>query len=73
MTRTRLFVVAVGLKILEVGSLMNGFFTFKAANEVLKLLGTHLEHNRCGQSERFVRLLCDYLKTIAKGVDAKLA
>ena len=52
---------------------MNGFFTFKAANEVLKLLGTHLEHNRCGQSERFVRLLCDYLKTIAKGVDAKLA
>jgi len=45
----------------------------KASNEVLKLLGTHLEHNRFGQSERFLRLLCEYLKTIANGVDSKLA
>jgi hypothetical protein len=45
---------------------------WKTANSIVKLLGTHLDHNRHGQSERALRLFCDYLIAVARGVESKL-
>jgi hypothetical protein len=71
LAKVQVVLTALISRTLEV-SLTSSKFNTQSANDVVKLLAIHLEHNRHGQLERSLRLCCDYLKAVAGGLQSKL-
>jgi len=51
---------------------MTTWLSIEIANETVKLLGSYIEHNRHGTSERFIRVFCEYQENLAQGLLSKL-